>query len=140
MLISEMQQNWLMKKIRQDKEKIQKKSEKLGFEEFSGLAEERFFQTDHSGLTAGELMQNLSDQLSALNELIDIKKISFLSHRKKIGFFIKTYKKIIHFFLKPYINTILERQRLFNEGVVRYLLTMWQLEKKNQILNHKEKD
>lgn len=116
--------------LKRESEKILKKAAGMPLPEFSGLDERRPLSLDFSSQTTGELMQELSDRLCALNELIDNRKLSFSSHRRGAGVLITLYKKVLHLILRPYTNSVLERQRSFNEAVVQFLLGSWHLHKK----------
>lgn len=81
------------------------------------------YNVDLWELSGKELDQEMGELLTSLNEDIDcVSSQKITSHRKIIGSFIVSAKKIITGIIRPLLAPFLERQRAFNESAVRFQL------------------
>ena len=115
----------IKEEIKRLKEEIQKKKEKIkNISELVNKEIDREFRTNLWELSERELDFDMGVILSSLNEGIDPRpdKKAITSHRKIIGRFIVLAKKILIKILNLYTNSILEKQKKFNEELVQYQL------------------
>jgi hypothetical protein len=113
-------------KQRIDSWKRELKDQKENIEKVENLINkqiDRNFELDLWELSEKELDLEMGNRLSMLNEDIDImRQEKITSHRKVLGFLIVPIKKLARKILLPDVSPFFERQKLFNEGVVAYLL------------------
>ena len=84
---------------------------------------DRNFDVNLWELSEKELDLEMGNRLSMLNEDIDImRQEKITSHRKVLGLLIVPIKKLARKILLPDVSPFFERQKLFNEGLVAYLL------------------
>jgi len=115
----------IVKEISRLKEDIFKQKEKIAnIEELVKKEIDRDFSVDLWELSERELDNEMSARLSFLNDDIDIRPDSkaITSHRKILGKPIVFIKRIIMKIANAYTNTILEKQRRFNDQLVAFHL------------------
>ncbi len=85
---------------------------------------DREFELDLWQLSPRELDAEMGDRLSALNDSIDPRptRDSITSHRRLLGKPIVMMKKMMMRLLQPAIDTMLEKQRQFNQQAVAFHL------------------
>lgn len=92
-------------------------------EELAGKPIQHHFAVDLWQLSDGELDGEMGKRLSFLNEDIDCRPTpAITSHRRLIGPLIVFCKKIVFTLLRPYTNTLFDRQNRFNEQLVAFHL------------------
>ncbi len=102
------------------------KDQKAKTEEIENLINkkiDRNFEVNLWELSEKELDLEMGNRLSILNEDINVMRLEEItSHRKVLGVFIVALKKLARRILLPDLIPFFERQKIFNEGVVNYLL------------------
>jgi uncharacterized protein (DUF342 family) len=85
---------------------------------------DRDFAVDLWQLSPRELDAEMGDRLSALNDSIDPRptRDSITSHRRILGKPVVLVKKLVMRLFQPAIDTMLEKQRQFNEQAVAFHL------------------
>ncbi len=107
---------------------------------------DRDYPVDFWELSPRELDDQMGRRLSFLNDDIDTRPdaTAISSHRRIIGKPIVLFKKIIMKFLGPYTNSLLDKQRAFNEQLVAYHLATFvrfkHLEQKVKEMEERIKD
>jgi hypothetical protein len=106
------------------KEYYQARKSALGtLEELAGKPVQHHFAVDLWQLSDSELDGEMGKRLSFLNDDIDCRpKPAITSHRRFIGPLIVLCKKIVFKLLRPYTNTLFDRQNHFNEQLVAFHL------------------
>ena len=115
----------IIKEINRLKEEIYQQKEKVS--DIKGLVKEeidRDFPVDFWELSERELDNEIGNRLSFLNDDIDTRPDpqSITSHRRILGKPIVLFKRLVMKIAGFYTNTILEKQRSFNEQLVAFLL------------------
>lgn len=103
---------------------------------------DRNFDINLWELSEKELDIEMGNRLSMLNEDIDIMRTQKItSHRKVLGLLIVPIKKLARKIFLPDVSPFFERQKLFNEGLVSYLLASFiRFKSMEQRLKKLEKD
>ena len=134
----------IVDEIKRLKKEIHNRKDKINnIQELVNKSIDREFRTNLWELSERELDFEMGNLLSFMNEDIDPRpdKKVITSHRKIIGRFIVIIKKALIKILNLYTNTILEKQRRFNEKIVYFQLASYirfkEVEKK--ILDVEEK-
>ena len=92
-------------------------------EELAGQPVQHHFAIDLWQLSDSELDGEMGKRLSFLNDDIDCRPTpAITSHRRLIGPLIVFCKKIVFTLLRPYTNTLFDRQNRFNEQLVAFHL------------------
>lgn len=115
----------IIKEIKRLKAEIFKQKEKItDIKELVNCEIERDFHIDLWELSEKELDNEMGKRLSFLNDDIDTRpdSKSVTSHRKILGKPIVFIKRIIMKLASVYTNSILEKQRRFNEQLVAFHL------------------
>ena len=122
--------------LRDQKEKIEK------IEKLINKQIDRNFDVNLWELSEKELDHEMGNRLSLLNEDIDFMRLEKItSHRKVLGVLIVAFKKIARKILLPHLTPFFVRQKIFNEGVVTYLLASFiRFRSMEQRLKKLEKD
>ncbi len=132
----------IVKELDRLKEELAQKREKIQqIEQLVKRPIDREFSLDLWQLSPRELDAEMGDRLTALNDSIDPRptRDSITSHRRLLGKPIVLAKKISMRLMQPAIDTILEKQRLFNEqAVVFHLATFIRLRQNEQTLKEIE--
>ncbi len=106
------------------KEELKSQKEKIDkVENLINKKIDRNFEVNLWDLSEKELDLEMGNKLSILNEDINVMRLEEItSHRKVLGVFIVALKKLARRILLPDLIPFFERQKIFNEGVVNYLL------------------
>ena len=110
----------IVDEIKRLKKEIHNRKDKINnIQELVNKSIDREFRTNLWELSERELDFEMGNLLSFMNEDIDPRpdKKVITSHRKIIGRFIVIIKKALIKILNLYTNTILEKQRRFNEKI-----------------------
>jgi len=100
-----------------------RKDAAASLEELKGGPIRHHFPVDLWQLSDSELDGEMGKRLSFLNDDIDCRpKPAITSHRRFIGPLIVFCKKIVFKLLRPYTNTLFDRQNHFNEQLVAFHL------------------
>ncbi len=115
----------LEREIRRLKEEMSRKREAI--QDIGRLINreiDRDFHIDLWELSDRELDQEMGDRLSRLNDDIDTRPSAeaITSHRQVVGKFIVRAKRLLMKLFNPYTNTLLEKQRRFNDRLVAFHL------------------
>ena len=115
----------IIKEINRLKEEIYQQKEKVS--DIKGLVKkeiDRDFPVDFWELSERELDNEMGNRLSFLNDDIDTRPDpqSITSHRRILGKPIIFFKRLVMKIAGFYTNTILEKQRSFNEQLVAFHL------------------
>ena len=109
--------NSLKRELKDQKEKTEE------IEKLINTRIDRNFEVNLWELSEKELDLEMGNRLSILNEDINVMRLKEItSHRKVLGVFIVAIKKLARRILLPDLIPFFERQKIFNEGVVTYLL------------------
>jgi len=101
----------------------QLKDAAASLEELAGGPIEHHFAIDLWQLSDSELDGEMGKRLSFLNDDIDCRPTpAIVSHRRFVGPLIVLCKKIVFKLLRPYTNTLFDRQNRFNEQLVAFHL------------------
>lgn len=114
-----------LKEINRLKEELFKqKQQAAGIKELVKKEIDRDFSVDLWELSERELDNEMGSRLSSLNDDIDPRPDSktITSHRKILGKPIVFIKRMVMKIVSGYTNSILEKQRRFNEQVVAFHL------------------
>lgn len=112
-------------KIQQLKEEIYKEIESVHeIRQLVNREIDRDFPIDLWELSDRELDQEMGDRLSQMNDSIDTRPTAdaITSHRRVVGKFIVKAKRLVMKLINPYTNTLLEKQRIFNDKLVAFHL------------------
>jgi len=106
------------------KEYYQDRKSSIGsLEELAGKPVQHHFPVDLWQLSDSELDGEMGKRLGFLNDDIDCRPTpAITSHRRIIGPLIVFCKKIVFKLLRPYTNTLFDRQNRFNEQLVAFHL------------------
>jgi hypothetical protein len=100
-----------------------RKDAAASLEELAGGPVQHHFAVDLWALSDSELDGEMGKRLSFLNDDIDCRPTpAITSHRRFIGPLIVACKKIVFKLLRPYTNTLFDRQNHFNEQLVAFHL------------------
>jgi hypothetical protein len=101
----------------------ERKDAAASLEELAGHPIRHHFPIDLWQLSDSELDGEMGKRLSFLNDDIDCRPTpAITSHRRFIGPLIVACKKLIFLLLRPYTNTLFDRQNRFNEQLVAFHL------------------
>lgn len=115
----------IIKEINRLKEEIYQQKEKVSdIKELVTEEIDRDFPVDFWELSERELDSEMANRLSFLNDDIDTRPDpqSITSHRRILGKPIVFFKRLVMKIVGFYTNTILEKQRSFNEQLVAFHL------------------
>jgi len=131
-----------VKELDRLKEELAQKRERIQqVERLVKDAIDRDFAIDLWQLSPRELDAEMGDRLTALNDSIDPRptRDSITSHRRFLGKPIVLAKRLMMRLMQPAIDTILEKQRLFNERAVAFhLATFIRLRQNEQTIKEIE--
>ena len=100
-----------------------RKDAAASLEELAGKPVQDHFAVDLWQLSDSELDGEMGKRLGFLNDDIDCRPTpAITSHRRIIGPLIVFCKKIVFTLLRPYTNTLFDRQNRFNEQLVAFHL------------------
>jgi hypothetical protein len=116
-----------------------RKSSLASLEELASKPLQHHFAVDLWKLSDSELDGEMGRRLSFLNDDIDCRPTpAITSHRRLIGPLVVFCKKIVFKLLRPYTNTLFDRQNRFNEQLVAFHLASFirfrRLEERTRLL------